>query len=192
MSSSRRKRKAPEKPQKKKKGGLNSVEMIAIAVFCLAGVLYAMTKCGGETPPTKNVSVVIDSNVTTPPQLESIANVVESREPIIARSLYVIVDSLKMRKAPRLDSEVVIFLNYSQEIYDMNEVTDFEQTIRISVDEVQTAPWVKVKTKEKLVGWVFAAGLQFYPIRTLESTNVVNDNTTNNSAAAEDEDEETN
>lgn len=178
MSSSRRKRKTPESPQKKKKGGLNNIEMVAIAIFCLAGIMYAMTKCGAEPVVKKNSTVIIDSSATpTPP--EPIANIIQdnnAREPIVPRSLYVIVDSLKMRKGPKLNNEVVIFLNYGQEIYDMNEVTDFEQTIRISVDEVQTAPWVKVKTKEGLVGWVFAAGLQFYPIRTLESTNVVNDN----------------
>ncbi|MCP4441862.1 MAG: SH3 domain-containing protein [Aureispira sp.] len=189
MSSNRRKRKNPEPPNKKKKSGLNNIEMIAIAVFCLAAILYAMTKCGGDPPPKKeNTAIVIDSSATPTAQPtaepESISDIIQNEnnanEPIIARSLYVIVDSLKMRKKPDLGSGVVVYLNYGQEIHDQNDVTDFEQTIRISVDEVQTAPWVKVKTKEGLVGWVFAAGLQFYPIRTLESTNVVNDNANNN------------
>lgn len=85
------------------------------------------------------------------------------------RKLYVIIDSLRVRQAPNLAGELVTYLKYGEEVIDLGERTVLEK-LRISPDEVRTAPWIKVKNKNGQVGWAFGAYLQFYPVAT--TTNV--------------------
>jgi hypothetical protein len=89
------------------------------------------------------------------------------------RKLYVIIDSLRVRQAPNLGGELVTYLKYGEEITDLGERTVLEK-LRVSPDEVRTAPWIKIKNKNGQVGWAFGAYLQFYPVAT--TTNVPADN----------------
>ena len=78
------------------------------------------------------------------------------------RPLYIIVDSLKLRASPKLDSNFIRYLTYDELVFDMGEQTESTQTIRYSAEEVRTEPWVKIRTEAGEVGWVFGAGVGFY------------------------------
>lgn len=179
--SSREENPEPNSPQKK--GKLNNMEMLGIGFFFLAICLYGLSKCGKDEVPTEVIvteevvdSVAVDSSNNNPQEQGSSFSDGSSRNntapaerttvtPSADAKLYVIIDSLKMRSGPRLDSVVVAYLKYGESVTDLGERSVLEK-IRISVDEVRTAPWVKVKTSKGKVGWAFGAGLQFYPVAT--------------------------
>jgi uncharacterized protein YgiM (DUF1202 family) len=179
---------APEQTTTKKKGKLNNMEMLGIGLFFFALCLYGISKCGKEDTPSTDAVVtemIVDStgsdstqNTTAEPRNgSSFSNGNDSRPnntrtnpretvtPSKDAKLYVIIDSLKVRSGPSLDSVMVTYLRYGEEVIDMGERSVLEK-IRISIDEVRTAPWVKIKTSKGKVGWAFGAGLQFYPVAT--------------------------
>ena len=75
--------------------------------------------------------------------------------------LYVVVNGLKVRRSPSLDAEVISQLKLFDELYFMDEVTDFTQEINMG-KAVANEPWVKVQTREGRSGWVYGAGVNYY------------------------------
>lgn len=75
--------------------------------------------------------------------------------------LYVVVNGLKVRRSPSLDAEVISQLKLFDELYFMDEVTDFTQEINMG-KEVANEPWIRVQTREGRTGWVYGAGVNYY------------------------------
>ncbi|MBK8043509.1 MAG: SH3 domain-containing protein [Haliscomenobacter sp.] len=75
--------------------------------------------------------------------------------------LYVVIDGLKMRRTPSLNAEVVDEFRLFEEVYFLDEVTEFTQEINLG-KEVANEPWVKIQSKEGRAGWVYGAGVNFY------------------------------
>ena len=129
---------------------LRPIEMFGVALLIFAVFFFAMRGCNSKkTVPTVNLAAISDSS-----QLQVKASNL--------RPLYVVIDSLKLRSRPQLDSSFIRYLSYDEMVFDMGEQTQYTQTIRYSVDEIRTEPWIKVRTKENEIGWVFGAGINFY------------------------------
>lgn len=75
--------------------------------------------------------------------------------------LYITIDNLKLRKSPSLDSLVIATLPLFEEVYFLNEVTEFTQEISLGY-EIADEPWVKIRTRKGLDGWVYGAGVHYY------------------------------
>jgi hypothetical protein len=170
----RRRKQEEETPQTPQKGRLNNMEMLGIGLFSLAFLLYAFSKCGAEEPIRETTTVteqLVDSiaiaanngvvsldntnNQSTPPRKVDTTS--------FKNKLYITTDSLRIRKDPQIGGELVGYLKYGEEVIDMGQRTALEK-IRVSVDEIRTAPWVKLKTKDGKEGWAFGAYMQFYPV----------------------------
>lgn len=181
----------PRRPQqedtpapKPTKGRLNNLELGAIGLIVFAVLLFAISKCGADPDPDTTDQPVVTEEIldsTNNPAVDSIlpnngssfsdnqsgpvaapptANPDSLRKP---RKLYVLADSLRLRQSPELAGKVMGYLRYGEEVMDLGEATEL-QKLRVSPDEVRTAPWVKVKTKTGKIGWAFGAYMQFYPI----------------------------
>lgn len=188
MASNRPRRKQTEEAAPKaKKGGLNTIEMAAIALFVVAFLMYTLSKCGDD-PVEENTDAtvtesVIDSNAVANNSADSTSNqaarngsafegsndpneqAAPERPQAAPNKLYIIIDSLKLRTEPNLSGTLVDYLRYGEEVEDMGGRTVLEK-IRVSVDEIRTAPWVQIKTKKGKKGWAFGAYIQFYPVPT--------------------------
>lgn len=181
----------PRRPQQEDKpaprpsrGKLNNIELAGIGLVSFAIILYALSKCGGESAPDPSnqpivTEQVIDSTVNT--FMDSIGdngssfsaeeNNNTNNSPLVVntdslkqpRTLYVLADSLRLRQSPELAGKVLAYLSYGEEVMDLGESTTL-QKLRVSTDEVRTAPWVKVRTKTGKIGWAFGAYMQFYPV----------------------------
>lgn len=179
----RKKQEDVQEPQPSK-GKLNNMELLGVAMFCIAFLLYGIGKCGKETPaenPDNRPVVteeVVDSSSAARTTNENgssfsseennrVRELPISRDTVAVgtRKLYVIADSLRLRKEPNLSGEVITYLSYGEEVKDLGEHTVLEK-LRVSVDEVRMAPWIKIKTKKGKIGWTFGAYLQFYPVAT--------------------------
>lgn len=75
--------------------------------------------------------------------------------------LYVTIDQLKMRKEPGLKGKSIGQLDLYSQVYFTGERTDWKQEISLGKEKV-TDCWVKIKTKEGKIGWVFGAGVNYY------------------------------
>ncbi len=133
---------------------LRPVEMIGIGLLILAALMYGLSKCSGDRKSDKKNSAEITNTGET--------TTVDPKSDALRRSLYVCMDSLRMRRAPHKDSATVKLLGYGEEITDMGEYQN-EQTIKITPEYSATEPWIKVKTKDGRSGWVFGAGVRPYP-----------------------------
>jgi hypothetical protein len=76
-------------------------------------------------------------------------------------TLWVTIDGLNVRKEPGLKADLVAKLDLYEQVYFMNEKSDYTQEINLG-KELVTDYWVKVKTKSGKVGWVFGAGVHYY------------------------------
>jgi hypothetical protein len=133
-------------------GALRPIEMIGIGLLVFAALIYGVSKCSGDKKSPKE-----NSKTNETEQLPS-----DPKSDALRRSLYVSMDSLRMRRAPHKDSTAVKILGYGEELTDMGEYQN-EQTIKISPEYSVTEPWVKVKTSDGRIGWVFGGGVRPYP-----------------------------
>ena len=78
-------------------------------------------------------------------------------------------DGLKLRNGPHLDSTVVRTLKIDSEVYFLNEVTDFKQEINLG-DRVAIEPWVKVRAYTGHEGWVYGAGINYFKPKLITDT----------------------
>jgi cytoskeletal protein RodZ len=76
-------------------------------------------------------------------------------------TLFVTIDGLKVRKEPGLKSATVAKLDLYEKVQFLNERTEWTQKVNLGKEEV-TDCWVKIKTSEGKVGWVFGAGVNYY------------------------------
>lgn len=168
----------------KKKMSMPRLEVILIIVFFVSFVLWAMRKCSenkdlypDEVPPeTEETITATDSIITpeifnvppTPPKPTGPnVNVRSGDEPPsnITREkftpLYVTIENLNMREIPALNGKILDRLKLYDEVIFLNEVTD--SIYQIDLGNLPTeAPWVKVKNKKGIVGWVYGAGVHYY------------------------------
>lgn len=75
--------------------------------------------------------------------------------------LYITIDKLKLRTDPNLEADIVATLPLFEEVYFMDEVTEFTQQISLGY-EIAEEPWIKIQTKKGKTGWVFGAGVHYY------------------------------
>jgi hypothetical protein len=156
---------------------LPKLEFILIGVFFIGFVLWAVPKCSAtkkELNPDDEIGMqdstkvdstrvdqdgvtVVEENTTTP-AAQPVPVATNSSE---YSRLYITINKLKLRKGPELDSEVVAQLGLFEEVYFLNEVTDFKTELNLGL-ETATEPWVKIRTKTGQEGWVFGAGVNYY------------------------------
>ncbi len=79
-------------------------------------------------------------------------------------TLYVSIDGLNMRKEPGLKSETVAKLALYEQVFFLNQKTEWTQEISLGKEKV-TDHWVKVRTKAGKEGWVFGAGVHYYKMK---------------------------
>jgi hypothetical protein len=160
--------------EKKAKGLLPKVEFIIIIVFLLSFVVWLIPKCGGDPDLAEELpnaetdlaaggdSTVAKATVDSTQQAPK-PKPAPKKDPI-ARDytrLYVTIDGLNLRENPELNSEVLVRLPLFEEVYFLNEMTDSTTQVNLGY-EVADEPWVKVRTKKGMEGWVYGAGVHYH------------------------------
>ena len=171
-----------------KKSIVPGIEILIIIVFLASFLIWAVPKCVATKTQLQSEALEKDKKEVdeTDKTLDSIAanlitaagtvtGVVDSAKQVVKKAipsaiapvatnqsiLYITIDNLKLRKAPSLDSVVVATLPLFEEVYFMNEVTEFKTQISLGY-EITEEPWVKVRTKKGKDGWVYGAGVHYY------------------------------
>lgn len=111
-------------------------------------------------PPIVKVDTINSTTAAKPKENHSPQK--EIKKIIVDRSiLYITIDGLRLRTGPSLDSTTIVKLPLFEKVYFLDEVTDFKQEINLGL-KVTEEPWVKVKTKKGVSGWVYGAGVNYY------------------------------
>lgn len=161
------------------------LEILVILVFFLCFIIWTVSKCSEERSAIQQEQMLLEENEakaaaaanlekeaeiekteTKPKVAETPKKPKKQNTPAEAKSvLYITIDGLNMRTDPHLDSTVVIKLPLFEEVYFLNEVTDFKQEISLG-KKIVNEPWVKVRTKKGREGWVYGAGVNYYKVKT--------------------------
>lgn len=154
------------------KGFGRKLEGIVIGGLALIFVIWAASKCNSarraghaqtqkETPKSDNLTIsdttakIAEQNPPAPP----VAAPGIDPNADLAR-LFVVIDKLKLRKGPGLKKEVLAELSLYEQVYFLNEMTDSSYEINLGKMVVQE-PYLKVRTKKGLEGWVYGAGISY-------------------------------
>ena len=159
-------------------------EVLMILVLFASFIIIAVSKCNvrkqkmntyeipksQETP--KDTIVLVESNHLSSNKHVDTSSIIIASPTIppsnsIYSALFVVVDSLKMRKGPFLDSTVIQILRLEDVVYFMNETTDFTQKINLG-NQLYDEPWIKIRSKQGKIGWSYGGGLNYYKIKSKE------------------------
>ncbi len=173
-----KKKKTRAKKSEKPKSVVPRGEVLMILVLFMSFVLIAVSKCNIKKKEMNNVEKSIPKialkDTVTLIEADHIKNIDTSKviisspsissQPIGYSKLFVTIDSLKLRKAPNLDSIVLQRLVLYDEVLFLDETTDFTQEITLN-GILHNEPWIKIRTKKGTVGWSYGAGLSYYRIK---------------------------
>lgn len=157
---------------------LGKIETVLIIIFGLLFLMWTASKCCSSKPSyqerKERVAQQKDSASIAP---ETILQPLPPKEEPLVESatttmnpppntnqgarLFVQVDGLKVRTGPSLDSALVAKLNLHDQVFFLNEKTEFKQEIHMNNQDFYE-PWVKVKTKSGKSGWVYGGGVHYY------------------------------
>ena len=100
-----------------------------------------------------------ESGETDANSIDSLANA--NTAPVEITKIYVWVDKLRMRAAPDTKSKVLKELSAADPLTFLKEKSDFTQKITLR-GTLFDEPWLKVKTRDNQIGWVYGGGVKFY------------------------------
>jgi len=180
------KKRANSKKKQDDEGVLPKIELLFIFIFFLVFITWAMSKCGSVqeeyAQETKRDTPLTETTKTPEKEKEAVTKLVETtkeKAPIAAVKtpvkiekrtvLYVLLDGLKLRKGHHLDSAIVKTLKLNDEVYYLNETTDFKQKINLG-DRIAFDPWVKVRAYTGHEGWVYGAGVHYFKPKVIVDT----------------------
>jgi hypothetical protein len=165
---------------KKSSALLPKAELIIIILFAVAFFVWMIPKCASSQRTKRAELIQRDSiaQLTEVVPTDSAAQSVTQADSVTVASpvlptptpsasgqdlnrLYITINKLKLRQTPSLKSEVLAELPLFEEVYFLNEVTDSTFEVNLGY-EMANEPYVKVRTKRGLEGWVYGAGVHYH------------------------------
>ncbi|UCE07919.1 MAG: SH3 domain-containing protein [bacterium] len=74
-------------------------------------------------------------------------------------TLYVWLSNLRLREKPNPSSKVIDQLQFADKVVYLNEISNIKSQLLIR-GIYYNAPWIKIKTKERIIGWVYSVGVK--------------------------------
>jgi hypothetical protein len=159
------------------KGGsiLPKIEIVIMLIFFLSFSIWAMSRCNATREKYRMEEAqeesAAGSTLEGTPVVEAPADSTRPPEPPVSAPpeqfgapLYVTIDGLNMREEPTLKSPVILSLDLYEQVYFMNEVTPFKDSISLGKITAYE-PWVKIRHRKGRTGWVYGAGVHYYKMK---------------------------
>lgn len=158
----------------KKPSLLPRIEIMIMSLFFLIFIFWAVNRCNDTKEAYRRQALLEEearaAEAAAQPAPEAAVDSTEAAaSPPPAPNervtpLYVTIDGLNMRTEPTLSSPVILQLSLYEEVYFLNEVTAFKDSISLG-DEVAYEPWIKVRHRKGRSGWVYGAGVHYYKVK---------------------------
>jgi len=160
---------------KKKPSLLPRIEIFIMSAFFAIFAFWAVNRCNATKEAYRQQALLEEAALTEEAVLgvaaEAAVDSAEVQEkPSAPRKieritpLYVTIEGLNMRTEPKLSSPVILQLELYEEVYFLNEVTTFKDSISLG-GRVAFEPWVKVRHRKGRSGWVYGAGVHYYKVK---------------------------
>ena len=112
-------------------------------IFFLPFLLLLAPGCGSDSASDSSVSDAFTAN-----------------DAAVETVLISNIDHLRLRNQAGPDGEVLTTLSEGDTLYDMGEVSDF--TTQVTLRGIRfNEPWIRVRTRDSITGWVYAGGVHF-------------------------------
>lgn len=165
--------------QSSSNGMLPKMELLIIIIFFFSFITWAVSKCSAKQASynhprkeeTKQPERAATDDITEQVNSDEKDSNRNNKMPIKTEkitTLYVVLDGLKLRKGPNLDSTIIKTLPLHSEVYYLNELTKFKQKINLG-DRIAIEPWIKVRAYTGHEGWVYGAGVHYYKQKQLDT-----------------------
>ena len=150
---------------------LPSIEIMIVAVFFISFVFMMLPRCERKQVELANqaekqaipTQAVLDSIAPKPKPPKAPPLKLSSPATVTKRTvLYVTIDGMNLRDKPTLKSTIVQRLPLYEQVYFMDETSEFTQKLDVLEGVTTEEPWIKVQTKEGKIGWLYGAGVHFY------------------------------
>ncbi len=133
-------------------------KVVFILLLTITGLFFACkdtNSTASTTNTTGTESPKIDENTENPTDSKP----EKAKEEAI--TVYTWVDNLRLRSEPDTNSEVVKELKEGEALIFLGEKTDFTKKVNLR-GKVYDEPWLKIRTKDNIIGWVFGGAVRFY------------------------------
>lgn len=161
--------------EKKKPFLLPRVEIAIMGFFFLIFTFWAVNRCNATKEAYRRQALLEEQTqaeeaaAARPPVQNTDSAEAEETVPLSTSTqritpLYVTIDGLNLRTEPTLSSPVILKLDLYEEVYFLNEVTPFKDSISLG-DGVAYEPWIKVRHRKGRSGWVYGAGVHYYKMK---------------------------
>lgn len=159
---------------------LPKAELIIILLFLIVFFIWMIPKCSSsqrtkraellhrdsiaqlvDVIPKDSAQVAQPDSAVAPTPATPIPGSAASPIQTELNRLYITINKLKLRKDPDLKSEVLAELPLFEEVYFLNEVTDSTFEVNLGYEKADE-PYVKVRTKRGIEGWVYGAGVHYH------------------------------
>lgn len=158
-----------------KPGLLPKVEIFVLGIFFIGFLMWAVSKCSStkrqyrqqdafeaaEQARADSMDRIVSELMPLDTSIQPI-NPEPEVEKVRVPVLYVTVKGVNMRTGPGLNHRIIGRLQLFEEVEFMGEVSDSTQEIRLGENLVAEEPWVKVKSRKGLEGWVYGACVDYY------------------------------
>lgn len=114
------------------------------------------------TPPPSSPDLVSKGSTSTRAKAARVTETVSDGANLGGSRLYVLRQSLKIRREPELNGRVLGKLKKYDEVYFLDDVTREKTAVRLEDGTLVEKPWFKVRTRRGTVGWVHGSGVDFY------------------------------
>ncbi len=125
--------------------------LLSVFIF----LLLIVFSCKSESNDDKGSTTSDKTNVQKEEQSKPLLKLKEGI------TIYCWVDNLRIRNAPDTDSAVLGELKEGESLSYLDEQSDHYHKINLR-GRVFEEPWVKIKTRDGVEGWVFGGGVKFY------------------------------
>ena len=169
---------SPKRRRKKKvveeKDVIPNMELVVIFIFFATFIVWAVSKCTVTQASYEEEATIEETIKKQKDSLAAVPKAIAPPKPTPAVKktaktvikkitvLYVVLNGLKLRKGPTRDSMIVRQLKINEPVDFLGDVTPFKEKINMG-DYIAEEPWVKVRSSTGVEGWVYGAGVSYYP-----------------------------
>lgn len=149
---------------------LPSIEILIVLVFFVSFVLVMLPRCERKQEELQTkakqeaipTTVILDSIAPTPPPKTPSLKLTSPATVTKRTVLYVTITGMNLREKPTLSSTIIQKMPLYEQVYFMDEITEFTQKLDLFEGYSTDEPWIKIQTKEGRIGWLYGAGVHFY------------------------------
>ncbi|MEO1516002.1 MAG: SH3 domain-containing protein [Bacteroidota bacterium] len=131
--------------------------MYRIQIIIILTFLFAVYSC-------KDTNSTTNQQPASPSSNETVTSASPAEEDSEVITIYAWVEKLRLRSEPNTRGDILAELKEGDELSYLNEKTPTTEKVSLR-GQIYDEPWLKVRNKDNIIGWVYGGGVKFYKPR---------------------------